>query len=601
MMQCMQRMQRVQGVLALVGLLLCGLVAGAPARAQPAPPDEPGAIRIQVKGSAQIQGAAHSTAAGFMIRGEVIDDAGAPVAGATVTIHASPLEGSGAKLALPDAFPCERRTRGPRVSRAAADEYSIDTDERGVFCVRGEAPLPPAKIHMRFSATRLHDAAEAQVPLDTQEARAARTLLRFEPSLEVIDLDREAVPITASLRVERTDAPLDASAKREGLEVVLEDERGTKVATALTGGDGRARFDVKTASLDAPGAGELRLRFDGAPGLTRSAAAMPVVRRAEVKLALSHPLDSADPEDGAPIDVDVTSARGPVSGGVVEAMRGAESVGTGAVEDGKARVIVSFPVDRAGSVELSLRYVAAAPWWRAGQELRVDLPIAGPGIVRQVLLALVVVIVTAWVIAPWRRAPKPRAPKDAEALTAPPSGRAGVQVVASPAGQRGWKGNVMDAHEGTAVAGARLAIVVPAFEGNGVVARASTDERGAFTLSLEGSATTAVPSGARLVVESSAHSTHEQALPPPSVLSVALVTRRRAVLDRLVRWARRQGSPFDGPPEPTPGHVRRVATRASAREVEAWAMKIEHLAFGPDEVDERTEKDVRSIEPKGGP
>ena len=593
----------MQRVLALVGMALCVLVAGGPsaALAQPAPPDEPGAIRIQVKGSAQIQGAAHSDARGFVIRGEVIDDAGAPVAGATVTIHVSALEENGARITLPEASPCERRTRGPRVSRAAPDEYSIDTDERGGFCVRGDSPLPPSKIHMRFGATRLHDAAEAQVPLDALEARAARTLLRFEPSLEVIDLDREAIPITASLRVERTDSPLDASAKREGLEVILEDERGVKVATALTGGDGRARFDVKSALLDAPGAGELRLRFDGAPGLARSAAAMPVMRRAEVKLALTHPLDSSDPEDGAPIDVDVTSSRGPVSGGVVEAMRGAESVGTGAVADGKARVIVSFPVDRAGSAELSLRYVAAAPWWRAGQELRVDLPIAGPGILRQVLLAVVVVIVTAWVIAPWRRAPKPRAPKDAEALNAPPSGRAGVQVVASPAGQRGWKGTVMDAHEGTPVAGARLSIVVPAFEGDGVVVRGAADERGAFTLSIEGSSTSAAPNGARLMVESATHSTHEQALPPPSVLSVALVTRRRAVLDRLVRWARRQGSPFDGPPEPTPGHVRRVATRASAREIEAWAMKIEHLAFGPDEVDERTEKDVRSVEPKGGP
>lgn len=590
-------------VLALVWSVLCLVAAGdaREASAQPAPPEEPGAIRIQVKGSAQIQGAAHSDGQGFVIRGEVIDDAGAPVAGATVTIQASPIEGNGAPITLPEAAPCERRTRGPRVSRPSPNEYAIDTDERGVFCVRGDAPLPRVKVRMRFGATRLHDAAEAQVAIDTLEARAARTLLRFEPSIEVIDLDRESVPITASLRVERSDAPVEGAAKREGLVVVLEDERGTKVAEATTGGDGRARFDVKTASLDAPGAGELRLRFDGAPGLAKSAAAMPVMRRAQVELALAHPLDKSDPEDGAPIDVDVTSSRGPVSGGVVEAMRGAESVGTGTVEDGKARVIVSFPVDRAGSVALSLRYVAAAPWWRAGQELRVDLPIAGPGILRQVLLAAVVVIVTAWVIAPWRRAPKPKAPKDAESLAAPPSGRAGVQVVAAPAGQRGWRGSVMDAHEGTPVAGARLSIVVPAFEGDGVAARATTDERGGFTLSLDQGATGAAPSGARLVVESAAYSSYEQALPPPSVLSVALVTRRRAVLDRLVRWARRQGAPFDGPPEPTPGHVRRVATRASAKEIEAWALKIEHLAFSLDEVDEKTERDVRATEPKGGP
>jgi hypothetical protein len=594
-------MQRVLAVLwALAGLFaaLAFVAALGPraAHAQP-PPDDPGAIRIQVKGSAQIQGVAQTDARGFVIRGEVIDDAGSPIAGVTVTIQATPIKDGGQPITLPEAIPCDRRTRGPRVGRSSTrDEYSIDTDERGGFCVRSETALGEVKIRMRVGATKLHDAAEAHVSLDTTEARVARTLLRFEPAVEMIDLDRESVPVAASLRVERTDAPLEGAAKREGLTVVLEDERGTKIAEAITGGDGRARFDVKTTALDVPGHGELRLRFDGALGLAKATAVLPIVRHAEVRLALTHPLDSADPEDGTPIDVDVTSSRGPVSGGVVEAQRGVESVGAGAVDGGKARVIVSFPVDRAGSIPITLRYVPAAPWWRTGADLRVDLPIAGPGVLRQVLLAIVVVIVTAWVIAPWRRAPKPRAPKDGDAV-APPSGRAGVQVVAAPAGQSGWKGTVIDAHEGTIVASARLSIVVPAFEGDGVVARGTSDERGVFTLAIEGGS---APSGARLLVESSEHSSYEQALPPPSVLAVALVTRRRALLDRLVRWARRQGAPFDGPPEPTPGHVRRVATRASAREIEAWAQRIEHFAFGPEAVDEHKEQEVRSTEPKGG-
>jgi hypothetical protein len=151
---------------------------------------------------------------------------------------------------------------------------------------------------------------------------------------------------------------------------------------------------------------------------------------------------------------------------------------------------------------------------------------------------------------------------------------------------------VTDAHDGSPVAGATLKIIVPSFQGEGVATSAIADAHGAFLL--EGSAR----SDAQLVVESSGHSRHEQALPPPSVISVALVTRRRSLVDRLVRWARRQGVPFDGPPEPTPGHVRRVASRANSEAIEAWARRVEQAAFGPEPVDEAIERDVRATEPR---
>jgi hypothetical protein len=174
----------------------------------------------------------------------------------------------------------------------------------------------------------------------------------------------------------------------------------------------------------------------------------------------------------------------------------------------------------------------------------------------------------------------------------PPSGRAGVQVLGPAPSATGWRGVVSDAHEGAPVAGATLLIIAPSFAGDGVVARAVTDERGAFLLDAQHR------SDARLVVEAPFHSTHEQALPPPSTLGVALVTRRRALLDRLVRWARRQGAPFDGSPEPTPGHVRRVAARRNATEIEAWARKVEAAAYSPEPVGEELERGVRSTEPR---
>src|SRR5262249_50087825 len=159
--------------------------------------------------------------------------------------------------------------------------------------------------------------------------------------------------------------------------------------------------------------------------------------------------------------------------------------------------------------------------WRPGPELAIDVPVAGPGVWRQVALGALVLAIAGWVVGGWRRAPKPKAPADQEARAAPPSGRAGVHVVGPSQDERGWRGTVTDAHEGTRSANAELPIVMPSFEGSGVVARATTDDAGSFWIEATHR------SDARLIVHAAMHSAHEQALPPPSTLGVALVTRRR--------------------------------------------------------------------------
>jgi len=174
-----------------------------------------------------------------------------------------------------------------------------------------------------------------------------------------------------------------------------------------------------------------------------------------------------------------------------------------------------------------------------------------------------------------------------------PTGRAGIDVVRAQAGQTAYRGSVVDAHDGTVIARARLVVIAPAFQGDGVIARATTDEGGAFVLDAKHQ------NDARLVIEAPAHSKYEQALPLPGVLRIALVTRRRTLLERLVRWAQRAGSPFDAPPEPTPGHVRRAAFRAQDDEVEQWARGVESAAYGPATVDEQLESQLVAGEPRG--
>jgi hypothetical protein len=556
-----------------------------------------GAIRIHVRGSAQIHATATTEPGGVVIRGEVIDDAGAPVTGANLTVQAVGPDGSSA-LPLPPPSTCDGSRRSRRALRQSApDEYAVEADDRGAFCLRAGSWPAQAALRVRFAGDELRDPSESRTSLDASDSSVARAVLRFEPPVDTIDLDRDAVSLAASLRVDRSGAARaqGPASRREGLAVTLEDERGQQLAQGTTGGDGRVRFELATKALPGPGTGELRLRFDGTPTLAKATASQPVVRRAEVRLALpASEISTGDPEDGVAIDVDVASSRGPVTGGVVEALRGSESVGTGAVENGKAHVIASFAVDRAGTIPLTLRYVAAAPYYRAGATAAVSVRVAGPGIARQVLLAALVLAVTGWIIVGWRRAPLPKAKSAEDIPRPPPSGRAGVEVVRTASGQSGWRGSVLDAHDGTPVAFARLSIVAPAFQGDGVVTRVTADAQGEFVLEAP------YRGDARLIVEADEHSRHEQALPPPSVLRVALVTRRRALLDRLVRWARRQGAPFDAQPEPTPGHVRRAAARASAAEVETWARGVEHAVYGPGVVNEDVEAHLGASEPRAG-
>lgn len=554
-----------------------------------------GAIRLHVRGSAQAKATATSDPSGTVIRGELVDDAGSAIGGSTISLRAVSNEGS-TKLPLPAPLPCEGVQRNARRTArlVGADEYIIDTDERGAFCVRIAMPLDRATIKLRFEGDLLRNGSESSIGPDTVDRTLARAIVRFEPAPETIDLDRETASLVASLRVDRSGVgrSLSGSARREGLPIALEDERGERIALGTTGGDGRVRFEIPTASLAGPGTGELRLRFDGTAVLAKANLSQPIIRRADTRLTLEHPVASGDPEDGVIIDVNVVTSRGPVTGGVVEAIRGNESVGAGTVEKGKVRVIASFPFERAGSVPLTLRYVPAAPFFRAGPSLPIDVQVSGPGMTRQIVIALIVLAVTAWIVFGWRRAPLPKPETLDDEPNPVPSGRAGVDVVRTSSGQTGWRGSVLDAHDGTPIANATLTVIAPAFQGDGVVTRVLANERGQFVIDVP------YRSDARLLIEAEAHSRHEQALPPPGVLRIALITRRRALLERLVRWARRTGAPFDVQPEPTPGHVRRAAFRANSVEVEEWARSVEHAVYGPGPIDEPAETKLITDEPR---
>jgi hypothetical protein len=408
----------------------------------------------------------------------------------------------------------------------------------------------------------------------------------------LVDLERPSAVFTVSMQLDRgpNDEP---SRERGGLAIELRDERGSVVASGQTAGDGRARIELPTSALDGPGEGMLTARFAGTADLGTSEVSTPIVRASSTRVEAPTQIEG-DPSGGLLVDVRVTTARGAVRGGVVEAMRDGVTVGAGAVtDDGAARASLLFTPAAPGPHPVSLRYVPSSSAYRASEPVDLLVIVPTPSVARQLGLGLAGVALVAWIVSRWRRAPKQQRP---ESLLPPePTGRSEVLVVERPAGIRGWRGVVIDAHDGQPIASADVRIVRPTFDGDEAVARCTTDAEGRFELN-----DVEIPREAKLRVEGDLHARYEIPMPGPSVLRVTLITRRRALLDRLVRWARLHGTPFDSTREPTPGHVRRAASRIGERAIETWAGRIESTAFGPSPVTQRAESTV-GTEPRRAP
>src|SRR5260221_11563213 len=119
-----------------------------------------------------------------------------------------------------------------------------------------------------------------------------------------------------------------------------------------------------------------------------------------------------------------------------------------------------------------------------------------------------------------------------------------------------------------------------------VLFQVRTGHEGSFAVESAG-----FPSGTRVEVHAPFHATLSAPLPVPGVIELSLISRRRALLERLVRWAERRGKPWTrGSGDPTPAHVAGVASSEAEAHVERWARGLEHLAFGPNPPDAASEQ-----------
>ncbi len=582
------------GRLGFRALAIAAALAGAPSVA------EADGLHVRLRGAARIEAQGVRADGGDMlVRGVLTDDAGAPLADAALTIAIARASAPSVPYVLGGAFvarSCGPDTRPPRVF---TDGVHVVADAGGRFCARLSVPVDRYVAHIGYAGSGYVDAGAIDVQVDL--SRRTCTLL-FSPEPHAISLDAPSLSLDAAATLESD----GAVAPGVGYALTLSAGGPHPVATATTDAAGHARFTLAPSLLGPPGRGELRVDFAGNGEASPASRVARVEKRAEVDLdvpgAQDGKLAGGSPEEGIAILVNAHAAGGEVSSGSVEASAGDAVVGAAPVEAGTAKLVVTFGLPESsgatGEVALTLRYVPSAPWYEPGPESTWRLPVRGRSSLRQLWVLLGGLAVAAWFV--MARAQRAKALAKVPQRPRPASrGEPKLDVVRVARGtNEGWKGRVTDADDATGIAAARVSIERPAFGRAEMLASVVADAEGRFELP-----PTDRRLGDELAIEAPLHASLRRPLPPPGELDAQLVQRKRALLGRLVAWARLRGRPFDARPDPTPGHVRHAA--GEDFRVARWADAVERAAFGGEPVDARVEADVDRLAPgavgPGGP
>jgi hypothetical protein len=503
---------------------------------------------------------------------ELVGDTGTPIMGADVGVLVTRSE-RGLSFS-----PCASAS----IVRTTPREVVLRTGDSGRLCVTITGAAADGSLRLTFGGDAMHLPATSTIAL--QPTPSSSTLTFDAPSLE-LDLDQPTLRLRLGISAVTGGDPLPP------IELTLHDGgRSIPLLASEWSRSGETlAFTLDTRQLGAPGPARLVARRLGTEPSVRAEAI--ALRVATVRLGAEV---LGDDGDSAEVRVWTETRAGVTPSGWVEALRGPEGkpVGSAPFVEGSARLGLGTSV---ASGDVTLHYRSDDPWWIPGEPLRLSLTGSGPrGPRRWPWLALLVPI--GYVCLRSLQRPAQRKPEKKRPLPKP---RPAEPVVDHSAPLSGWIGHVSDAHDGQPIPGAVVQALLPSFRGSESNAlTAVADARGWFELP---ALTRPLPEGARLRVSAPLHSEVERALPPQGRVSIALTSRRRAVLRRLVRWARAIGSPWSRGGEPTPGEIADIAARRGDPRTARWARDVQAAAFGGPPVDEAIEAALRAAEPPWHP
>lgn len=524
--------------------------------------EPPVRVMIQAQPRFERTSASFAESGAIDVSAVLVGDTGAPLAGADVGLATR-----GAERA-PSFSAC-----APPAAQSSPRRGTVQTDGEGRLCVRVSGAPPSGRVVLRFAGDDLHLPAAAEVGL--QPAPPLPTLSFESPSLE-LDLDQPALRVRLGLSTPPGAdpiPPLEVELHDAGRVIPLSASEWSRSGATLS-------FTLDPSQLGSPGPARLVARLAG-PGRAAGAEAI-ALRVATVRLG------ARVLADGAELEVWTETRAGSLPGGWVEATTadGGEAIASAPFTGGGARLALAG--DHEGA--LLLHYRSDDPWWLPGAPLQVALTPSPPSAPRRwpwlALLAPIGYVCLRSLQRPAQRK-----------VTRPPlpTPRRAELVVDTAMAPAGWSGSITDAHDGQPIAGAIVQLLLPSFrDGDSTAPAATSDARGEFELP---ALHDPLPEGARLRIWAPLHSEVERPLPPYGRVSVAMTSRRRAVLRRLVRWARSLGAPWLRGGEPTPGEIAELAARRGDPRTARWAEGVQAAAYGQVPVDEAVEARLRASEP----
>lgn len=550
--------------------------------------------RLRVLGSTSLSGQiARAEGERLRLEGQLTDDAGAPVSEAEIEVE-------GPTGLRDGAAPCvSGETLG-----GSGQRVRLRTDGQGKICLllRGSVEGSSLRLSFRDPSGFL---SESQLELALVPAPGALELQLAAPLELPLEADKHLVEVIATPRATDASAPPEIGDEALEIPVLLEAPHREPLPLGevrVRPGE-RGRLEVRARDLGEPGAAVLVARFEGNDRWAAAEARRHVSRTALATISVPSP-PALDPER-LPVELEarVLWERGHVPSGTIEALLGSHRLGAGAVTSGRARIALDMSEElldelaRRGALStplpVTLTYVPTAPWWRPGPATLVELPWVTPEPWQRVPWVLGVAALLLWIALVWRR-PRGRT-RSATQTAAEPPGRASLEIVARTENGN-LLGQVLDAHTGSPVTRASVEVLLPGVETARTLARVEADDEGRFELdaSVVQEDRGATP---RLKIGAPDYSALDRPLPKGGHLVIHLVTTRRAILGRLVNWARRRGTPWGGPLPPTPAHVAHIAEGRREEATARWARDVETAVFGPENPTEETERALQRQEP----
>lgn len=559
-MWCHERKGRLRAVLSGVTSTLIVVLAwvGSAAAIESQPPT------LKVSGKATFGVEARAVGEGFEVSAVLSDEVGRPLPGAEVRVRESADAGN-ASL---------HRCGAPRADLGG--ELLLTTDSAGRVCV-SVTGMPSGSVELAYQDARGYfERASRVVRLPSGVATSFE--VGFDPPLTTLSLDRAVQELGLVVRgASQHEAPAAAELVLALAESGAERELGR---VPLDGLGEVHRLSVVSTAFGQPGPARLVARLVARDGAELARASSAVLRTATVTLALEHEHDSGV-EPGAVLQLRAASALGPAPTGVIEAQSRGVSIAAAAVRKGAATLTLPSTPSALFEGGLTLEYIGGGSGWIAGPPIEVQLLPPSPSYGRYVLWILAAALAALAAVLSWRRPARVRP----GAAPPPARPRASVEVLETFGAGGGYRGLVRDAHEGFPISPAVVRFLGPG-PGRPVLLELRTSTQGSFELE-----TADFPRDTQVEVTAPFHATLIAPLPVPGVIELSLISRRRALLERLVRWAERRGRPWTAPVgEPTPEHIAAIATSEGEAQVERWARRVEYLAYGPQPPDAASEQ-----------